>query len=346
MDRPAPGRHDERFETRRPRRFLPNLLVPIDLRDGEPTPPSLFALAEGRRVAHVAGVTVYAIAMSDRDLDGAVVAQLGRAGADKVLLCEGAALGAPPLDATHGPALLAAVERISPLLVLFPAGGAGLALGPTLAARLGAAFAGLADIEVATSGPLPEGVGRVYLRRWRAGRSAYRRLDPVEIERPVVAILGAGVLDRPVGGEGIDVEVIACAPPKESPVTELASEPDPAAQVPTSRVLVIVDPSLGAEARSRLAADAPEGVAVVDREAAAAAIAASAPEIVIVVGDADLPSLGTPRGRVGAILLGDATTPPARGIDVLWRVPATLAGEALWSEIAGALTAVASRRSP
>jgi hypothetical protein len=297
-------------------------------------------------VAHVAGVTVYAIAMSNRELDDAVVARIGRAGADKILLCEGAALGGPPLETTHGPALLAAVERISPLLVLFPAGGAGLALGPTLAARLGAAFAGVADVEVATSGPLAEGVGRVYLRRWRGGRSAYRRLDPVEIERPVVAVLGAGILDHPVGGEGIDVEVIACAPPKELAVTELASEPDPAARIPISRVLVIVDRALGAEALSRIAAGAPEGVAVVDLEAAAASIAASAPEIVIAVGDVDLPTLGTPRGRMGAILLGDATNPPARGVDVLWRVPGALSGEALWSEIAAALAALDRRGGP
>src|SRR6185437_4979763 len=95
-------------------------------------------------------------------------------------------------------ALLAAVERISPLLVLFPAGGAGLALGPSLAARLGAAFAGAADVEVASGEALPEGVGRVFLRRWRGERATYRRLDPVEIERPVVAILPAGVAEAPV----------------------------------------------------------------------------------------------------------------------------------------------------
>src|SRR6185312_13799468 len=108
--------------------------------------------------------------------------------------CEGPGLGAPPLDATHGPALLAAVERVSPLLVLFPAGGAGLALGPSLAAKLGAAFAGPADLEVAdTEEMLPDGVGRVFVRFWAAGRAGYRRLDPVDVERPVVAILPAHV---------------------------------------------------------------------------------------------------------------------------------------------------------
>ena len=324
------------------RRFLPNLLVPIDLRDGEPTGPSLFAVCEGRRVAHVAGATVYAIVMSDREIDAAVVARLGRAGADKVLLCEGAGLAAPALDATHGPALQAAVERVAPLLVLFPAGGAGMALGPSLAARIGAAFAGAADLEATdAAGPLAEGVGRVILRRWRGRRAGYRRLDPVEIERPVIAILRAGVAAQQLGREEIDVDVIACAPPKGNTISELASEPDDDAHIPLARVLVAVDPALGPEAVARIAAGAPAGVVVVDRDRSAAAIAASTPEIVIAIGDVAWVAMGTPRGRLGAILFGDdAVAPPA--VDGLWRVPAGAAGAELWSEIGKALAAFAS----
>jgi len=354
MDRPAAPGHDERLdltlmprlaeacEASRgpfPRPFLPNLLVPIDLRDGEPTGPSLFALGEGRRVAHAAGATVYAIVMSDRDLDDGVVARLGRAGADKILLCEGTALATPPLDATHGPALLAAVERISPLLVLFPAGGAGLALGPSLAARLGAAFAGAADVEVASGEALPEGVGRVFLRRWRGERATYRRLDPVEIERPVVAILPAGVAEAPVGSAEIDVEVITCAAPKDLAVTELGNEPDPDAAVALARVLVVVDSAYGPQAVEAIAAQAPPGVAVVDA-GQTAALALSAPEIVIAVGNVDLSVMGTPRGRQGAILVDDAT-PSARAVDVLLRSKSAAPGPALWREIAGALAALA-----
>ncbi len=322
------------------RHFLPNLLVPIDLRDGEPTGPSLFALSESRRVARVAGATVFAIVMNDRDIDGALVARLGRGGADKVLLCEGAGLGAPPLEATHGPALQAAVERIAPLLVLFPAGGAGPALGPSLAARLGAAYAGAADLEISdAASPLADGVGRVFLRRWRASRAGYRRLDPVEIERPVVAILAAGVAPREVGGAEIDLDVIACAPPREIAVSEIASEPDPEAATPLCRVLVVVDPAFGPEAIARLQAGAPPEVAIVDRARALAVMAAAAPEVLIAVGDVELPAPGTPRGRVGAIVVGDGAAPGARVVDVLWRVPAVAAGDALWAEIARALSA-------
>src|SRR5438045_8138189 len=128
--------------------------------------------------------------MTDRHVDETLALQLGRAGADKVIACEGPGLGAPPLDLTHGPALYAAIERIPPLLVLFPAGGGGAQLGPGLAARLGGAFAASADLEVGEAlTPLADGVGRVFVRRWRADRTSYRRRGPVELGRPVSATL-------------------------------------------------------------------------------------------------------------------------------------------------------------
>src|SRR5499427_1309352 len=164
--------------------------------------------------------------MTDRHLDETIAAQLGRAGADKVLACEGPGLGAPPLDVTHGAALYAAVERIPPLLVLFPAGGAGPQLGPGLASRLGGAFAASADLEIGEAAtPLADGVGRVFVRRWRADRTSYRRLDPVELERPVVAILPAGGALVERGTTDVEVEVITCVAPAKLGVSEIASEP-------------------------------------------------------------------------------------------------------------------------
>src|SRR6185369_8491034 len=153
-------------------------------------------------------VTVFAIVMTEGHLDEQVAEQLGRAGADKVLACEGPGLGAPPLDLTHGPALYAAVERIPPLLVLFPAGGAGAQLGPGLAARLGGAFAASADLELGEAAtPLADGVARIFVRRWRGDRSSYRRLDPVELERPVVAILPSGGPFAERGSTEVEVEI-------------------------------------------------------------------------------------------------------------------------------------------
>ena len=322
---------------------LPNLLVPIDLRDALPTPASLFALAETRRVARVAGATVYAIALAGRELPDQTIARLGEAGADKVLLCEGAGLDAPPLEATHGTALLAAVERVSPLLVLFPAGGAGLSLGPSLAARLGAAFAGPGDLEVVeTPGPLTDGVGRVFVRFW-TGRSGYRRLDPVEVERPVIAILPAGGAARPIGTADIDHDVITCATPAHPGIETLASEPDERAAIALARVLVVVDPALGALATLRDAA--PAGVVVADARDDAAAVAAATPELLILVG-ANPPPITTSRARTAFVGLGHARPPGARAADVVWQLPAEVAPAAMATQLAQVLPALAAQRQP
>ncbi len=322
---------------------LPNLLVPIDLRDGVPTPSSLFALAESRRVARVAGATVYAIALAARELPDETIARLGHAGADKVLLCEGAGLDAPALEATHGSALLAAIERVSPLLVLFPAGGAGASLGPSLAARLGAAFAGPADLDVAeTDDALPDGVGRVFVRFWSAGRTGYRRLDPVEIERPVIAILPADGAARPVGSADIDHDVITCVTPPAAGIEALASEPDPGAAIALARVLVVVDPALGPRALAVLRGAAGTGLAVADAREDAAAIAAATPDTLIVVGADRPPPITTPRTRTAVVVRGDAPLSAARVVDVVWRVPAELAADELAEQLAQALPALAA----
>src|SRR6266404_502899 len=238
---------------------MPNLLVPIDLRQGTPTGPSLFALSEARRVAHIAGVTVFAALLADprpEEETHRIAARLGVAGADKVLLCEQPGLDAPALDATHGPALQLLAERVPPLVVLFPAGGAGMQLGAPLAARLGAAFAAAADLEVSDDPlPLTDSVGRLCLRRWRPDMSVYRRLDPVELERPVVAVLGSHGAPREDGTPDVELQVIEGPAAPEAPnIVELESVTDEDAAVALAQVLVVVDPAVGADAIARLAA--------------------------------------------------------------------------------------------
>ncbi|MFL5305711.1 MAG: hypothetical protein ACJ8F1_10870 [Polyangia bacterium] len=341
IGRASGGRRSRRLGARTERPDLPNLLVPIDLRDGVPTPPSLFALAETRRVARVAGATVYAIVLAERDLSAETIAQLGRAGADKVLLCEGSSLGAPPLEATHGTALLAAVERVSPLLVLFPAGGAGVSLGPSLAARLGAAFAGPADLEVSeVEDALPDGIGRVFVRFWSAGRTAYRRLDPVDVERPIVAILPAGGAAAAIGSPSIDHDVITCTPPLAPGVDTLASDADDRAAIALARVLVVVDPAFGGGAVETLRAAAPAGVAVADGVADASSVAAATPEMMIVVGGSP-PPIGTPRARVALVATDAGAEESGRGVDVVWRVPPEMSADVMIQQLADALPGLA-----
>jgi hypothetical protein len=253
----------------------------------------------------------------------AIAARLGVAGADKVLLCERAGFDAPALDVTHGAALQMLAERVPPLVVLFPAGGAGLQLGAPLAARLGAAFASAADLEISESPlPLPDSVGRLCLRRWRRDLSAYRRLDPVELERPVVAVLGAHGAPREEGTPHVEVQVIdGPAAPEPLRVVELESEADEDAAVALARVLVVVDPAVGAEGLATLAARAPAGVAVVDlARVSPAALAVSTPRVLLHVGvDAGANvAAPSPRTRRGVVLTRAGADAAVQG-DVVWR---------------------------
>jgi hypothetical protein len=294
-------------------------------------------------VARAAGVTVFAVVMTERHLDEKVALQLGRAGADKVLSCEGPGLGAPPLDLTHGAALYAAVERIPPLLVLFPAGGAGAQLGPGLASRLGGAFAASADLELGEAAtPLADGIGRIFVRRWRGDRSSYRRLDPVELERPVVAVLPAGGAFVERGSSDVEVEIITCVAPTKLGVSEIASEVDEHAAASLASILVVVDPAVGAEALAKLSAAAPADVTVVDAVAAASAIAMAVPRIVVTVGGRPSPVSGTPRSRIGAVLAnGDAAArSPRAATDVVLRMGAGGATDELLGELAASLSAL------
>ena len=235
---------------------------------------------------------------------------LGRAGADRVLVCEAAGLGAPPLDATHGPALFTAIERVPPIVVLFPTGGPGDELGPPLAMRLGAAYAPAVDIVLSDeAGPLADGVGRINLRRWRADRSGYRQLDPVEIERPVVAILGAHGAPRQDGTSDIDVEVITCTAPAEPALAELASEPDELDRITQARELVVLGPGVPPEVAARLRAGAPAGVAIVDGSTAPDVLSAASPEVLLAAGGASaVAEVGvSPRTAIAIVELGGAS---------------------------------------
>lgn len=307
----------------------------------------MFALSEARRIAHTAGLTVFALVLDEPHASASLeplAETLARAGADRILVCEAAGLGAPPLDATHGPALYTAAERVPPIVVLFPTGGPGDELGPSLAMRLGAAYAPAVDILLSEeSGPLADGVGRVQLRRWRADRSGYRQLDPVEIERPVVAILGAHGTPRQDGTSDIDVEVITCTAPADPPLSELASEPDDLDTVAQARGLVVLGPQVPPEVAARLRANAPAGVVVVDHSTAPRALAAASPERVLTTSDiAAVTEIAvSPRTSIGVVDLegAGAATGGAPGQvrpDVVWNPGAE--SEA-WSQLVAAWSA-------
>ena len=263
---------------------------------------------------------------------------LGRAGADRVLVCEAKGLGAPPLDATHGPALYTATERVPPIVVLFPTGGPGDELGPPLAMRLGAAYAPAVDIVLSEeAGPLADGVGRINLRRWRADRSGYRQLDPVEIERPVVALLGANGAPREDGTSDIDVEVITCTAPTEPALVELASEPDELDRITQARELVVLGPGVSPEVAARLRAAARTGLAIADGSTAPDVLAAASPEVMLAAaGAGGVAEVGvSPRTAIAVVEL-DGSGAVAAGrlaADFVWKVG--VESEA-WSELMAA----------
>lgn len=292
-------------------------------------------------------MTVFAVLLSEArpepELHG-IAAQLGRAGADKVLVCEGPGLGAPALEATHGPALHAAIERVPPLLVIFPAGGAGAQLGPSLAVRMGAAFAGTADLEVSDSPlPLQDSVGRLCLRRWRRDLSTYRRLDPVELERPVIAVLGTHGAARDAGSAEIEVQVIDCPPPPAARIVELESVPDEDAAVPTARALVVLGPTVTPELAAKLTAAAPAGVAVVElTRVSFAALAASTPSVVVGVEAPARVVAPSPRTRIGLVVGPDAEPAGFGRGDSVWRAK----DAAAWDQLVAALPGLAKAGEP
>lgn len=277
-------------------------------------------------MAQHAGATVFAVLLSEPlspEAQAPITRLLGRAGADKVLLGEAAGFGAPALDATHGPALHTITERIAPMMVLFPAGGPGPELGAALAMRLSGVFGGCSDLVLCHDDePLPEGTGRVVLRRWRATHSGYRHLDPVEIERPVVAILGATGQFTETGDGDVEVEILACAPPTRSAVTELQSEPDEFATLELARTLVIVSDDATPVTAALLLPVASPALAVVDaQKVRPAALAFAAPGALLFVGAEATWAFGSPGTRVGVVTTNGkmlvATSAPTV-VDAVW----------------------------
>ena len=176
-------------------------------------------------------------------------------------------------------------------------------------------------------------------RRWRRDRSAYRRLDPVEMERPVIAILASRGAPQSPGTESVEIEVLECPAPVPSRVVELESVPDEDAPLAMARALFVVAPGVGPEVLQKLSAAAPPGVAVADMgRASAASLSAATPEVVVCVGTTDLPISPSPSTRVGVVLVGAGAEGPSRGsTDVVWRAQ----GEGAWTDLAAALPALA-----
>jgi hypothetical protein len=258
-----------------------------------------------------------------------LAAPIAAAGADKLLLCESDDFGPPPEDAVHGRALDAAAARVPPMLVLFPAGGAGAALGPSLAARLGGAFAPWCDLLTSDADvPAPDGSGRVQLVHFRPDGRSRRRLDPIEIERPIVATLGAG---RPPPTTGVlrdlEVEVVSSAlPPGRSMAVEKSRTSNPHAAFELASVLVLIgdgnDGSGPLVSPEKLAGLVAPGTLVARAaDVPAHVLAHCCPDVLLRIGASDVATARSPRTRVvlAAATAADGAAPD--DVDVLWQFP-------------------------
>jgi len=280
---------------------------------------------------------------------------LAAAGADKLLLCEADEFGGPPDDAVAGRALDAAVARIPPVLVLFPAGGTGAVLGPPLAARLGAPFAPWSDFVVSDAdGKSLRGRGRVQVLRLRPDGRTRRRLDPAQIERPIIATVGAGRCPPATGSErNLEIDVLPLAPPRTNrPIARVVTRtPSPHEALPQAAVLVLVadgDPAAaaitaawaerttGGERGETLSPASPSplaplapvagygppppvAVASADRTPRSV-LAACCPEIVIRVDSCTATTARSPRTLVIRATSSDpgGQGPPPEDVDVVW----------------------------
>ncbi len=203
---------------------MASVLVHVELAGDCPTPLSRQLLGEGRRLASSLGASLYAVAAVEqrgradfaRFGFDAVVAELGRAGADKVML------GHAPSDAAmlwsqRGPLLLAAAARVHPMLVLFAANAVGRSLAPRFAAALGAVFVAEPDLE---RGPR----GELVLSRAVHGHTAWRKLAVHDLAVPLVVTLPAAAL-APASGRD-EAELLLLEVPAAAGQVELLDDTD------------------------------------------------------------------------------------------------------------------------
>jgi electron transfer flavoprotein alpha subunit len=242
---------------------MASIVAYIELREGAITPSSLFAIGESRRIAQAVGATVYGFLalgpLSQTETDR-LAEQVTAAGADRVLCSSDPTLAGPALDISHGAVLAQLADHLRPVLFLFPAGGVGTELGPSLAIRVGAAYCPAARIEIHHLDLGPTNVSpRILLTRWRAARDAIRRIDVGDLERPVVASLAAGHgIDLP-GESCAEVETIPCPTPRQTELRVLGAEADANADIEVCPTLVCVPAATPAAERDELGALLPPG---------------------------------------------------------------------------------------
>lgn len=199
---------------------MANVLCVMELLGGRALPVSLEVLGQARRLSTELGATLYAVVALPRApswSDDDLVATLAAHGADKVVIATDENLdGGEELRwGTHGAALSAVCDLLSPSLLLFGATPTAREVAARAAARIGAAFLHEAWLEAAAGKlTLFEGVGA-------EGSS----LDG-DLEFAVVATVPAGRYTIDSGDDEAEVEVVATTSSRGSDFEELGWEAD------------------------------------------------------------------------------------------------------------------------
>jgi len=275
---------------------------------------------------------VYAVVpsppLSNREL-AALSTPIAAAGADKLLLCEAPEFAEPPADDNHGRALDAAIARVPPMLIIFPAGGVGAVMASPLAARLGGPYVPWADFMISDAdAEALRSRSRVQVLRVRPDGRSRRRLDPAQIERPIVATVCAGLYTTPNPTDaprGLEVDVLPVPPRADAELRILEHEPNPSAVIQEASVIILLgEPEANLLAfRELLDAKLPEGTFVARAAAIPTAVLASCcPEILIKVGGSDPMTARSPRTRVILALPvesdAESSVTPPEDVDIVW----------------------------
>lgn len=208
------------------------MLVYIRTEGVRATPASIEALGEARRIASTLGASVYAAAavQSAPESCDEIISQIGKAGADKIVLVHVDSLSDPALWATRGEALVTAAARIRPLLVVFSGESFGRDIAPRLAARIGGVY--LADPAVQYGSR-----GEVIFCRSMFGATHRYRVLAEDIDRPLVVTLTEGSYQPALGSEDAEVLFVSTSQPA-SGIEIVDSADDPGSELETARVVV------------------------------------------------------------------------------------------------------------
>ncbi len=182
---------------------MANVLCVVELQEGKALPVSLEVLGQARRLSTQLGATLYAVVALPRApswSDDDLVATLAARGADKVVIATDETLdGGEELRwGTHGAALAAVCDLLSPSLLLFGATPTAREVAARAAARIGAAYLHEAWLEADD--------GRLTL--FEGSGDEARALEG-ELEFAVVATVPAGRYTIAAGDDEAEVEVVA-----------------------------------------------------------------------------------------------------------------------------------------